>query len=257
MLLRIGEFSQRSGVSAKTLRFYDEAGLLKPAVVDSRTRYRYYLPHQLKDLASIRAFRELGLSIRDLRGLSRSTTDRLAILETAKTTLDQSLLKTLDALAWVNSLLSEPHASQSDVAVVLKNRRPMQVAGLVAEVSSYSEIGEVERDLLRCVPQAFRGPLQGVFWHRCSATFSGGSVVGEPFVELRRRIPVVSGFAVRNLPAHRIACAYAAADDDESATNAYGAIRKWMDARGYQPAGSTCEIYHGPILEIQYPVQTV
>jgi DNA-binding transcriptional MerR regulator len=52
---RIGEFADLSGVPAKTLRFYDEIGLLRPAAVDPRTRYRLYLPQQLEELASILA----------------------------------------------------------------------------------------------------------------------------------------------------------------------------------------------------------
>jgi DNA-binding transcriptional MerR regulator len=36
-LYRIGEFANLSGVSAKTLRYYDDIGLLRPASVNSRT----------------------------------------------------------------------------------------------------------------------------------------------------------------------------------------------------------------------------
>ena len=66
---RIGEFSNLSGVSAKTLRFYDEIGLLRPASVDSRTGYRHYLPQQLEQLASILALKNLGVSLADVRNL--------------------------------------------------------------------------------------------------------------------------------------------------------------------------------------------
>ena len=41
---RIGAFAQVSGVSAKTLRFYDQVGLLRPTRVDPRTGYRFYRP---------------------------------------------------------------------------------------------------------------------------------------------------------------------------------------------------------------------
>jgi DNA-binding transcriptional MerR regulator len=45
----IGAFAQVGGVSAKTLRFYDQIGLLRPTRVDPRTRYRFYQPRQLHD----------------------------------------------------------------------------------------------------------------------------------------------------------------------------------------------------------------
>ena len=38
----IGEFSKIGSVSTKTLRYYDEIGLLRPAYVDEENRYRYY-----------------------------------------------------------------------------------------------------------------------------------------------------------------------------------------------------------------------
>ncbi len=64
---RIGEFAYLGGVSAKTLRFYDEIGLLRPASVDARTGYRQYRPEQLEELASIVALKSLGLPLADVR----------------------------------------------------------------------------------------------------------------------------------------------------------------------------------------------
>ena len=41
-MIKIGDFSKLSLVSIKTLRYYDEMGLLKPINVDRFTGYRYY-----------------------------------------------------------------------------------------------------------------------------------------------------------------------------------------------------------------------
>ena len=38
----IKEFAELTGVSVRTLHYYDEIGLLTPAFVDSVTGYRYY-----------------------------------------------------------------------------------------------------------------------------------------------------------------------------------------------------------------------
>src|SRR6266702_6436875 len=91
---RIGEFAYLGGVSAKTLRFYDEIGLLRPASVDSRKGYRHYLPQQLEELASILALKNLGVSLAKLRELTRkrgSATERRSILNELKGTLEQSI----------------------------------------------------------------------------------------------------------------------------------------------------------------------
>ncbi|PWU21233.1 MAG: hypothetical protein C5B50_02280 [Verrucomicrobia bacterium] len=40
----IGEFSQITGLSAKTLRLYHEKAILVPSSVDEATGYRFYVP---------------------------------------------------------------------------------------------------------------------------------------------------------------------------------------------------------------------
>ncbi|MBO5653686.1 MAG: MerR family DNA-binding transcriptional regulator, partial [Clostridia bacterium] len=49
-LLRIGQFSKLGKITVKTLRYYDKIGLLKPAMIDSSSSYRYYTVEQLKTL---------------------------------------------------------------------------------------------------------------------------------------------------------------------------------------------------------------
>ena len=52
-MIRIGDFSKLSQLSVKTLRYYDELGLLKPVQVDPFTSYRYYAASQLPRLQAI------------------------------------------------------------------------------------------------------------------------------------------------------------------------------------------------------------
>jgi effector-binding domain-containing protein len=42
--------------------------------------------------------------------------------------------------------------------------------------------------------------------------------------------------------------------DDESAEQAYSAIRKWMNVRGYRLTGPKRELNLGQVLEIQFPL---
>jgi DNA-binding transcriptional MerR regulator len=49
-VLKIGEFARVGQVSIATLRHYEKAGLLKPAVLDPDTGYRYYSLDQLPRL---------------------------------------------------------------------------------------------------------------------------------------------------------------------------------------------------------------
>jgi PPM family protein phosphatase len=65
-LMAIGEFSDRSGLSAKRLRTYAAEGLLTPAAVDPGSGYRYYSPGQLADAKMIEALRQAGVPLADI-----------------------------------------------------------------------------------------------------------------------------------------------------------------------------------------------
>lgn len=65
-MFRIGDFSQLGQVSIRTLRLYDEMGLLKPAEVDDFTDYRYYSLGQLPRLNRIVALKDLGFSLKEI-----------------------------------------------------------------------------------------------------------------------------------------------------------------------------------------------
>jgi DNA-binding transcriptional MerR regulator len=68
-MFRIGDFSQLGQVSIRTLRLYDEMGLLKPAEIDKFTGYRYYSIEQLPRLNRILALKDLGLSLEQIGDL--------------------------------------------------------------------------------------------------------------------------------------------------------------------------------------------
>lgn len=66
-LYRIGEFSKICRLTVKTLRYYDQVGLLRPASVDDETGYRYYTSEQLSVTHRILALRQMGLSIQEIQ----------------------------------------------------------------------------------------------------------------------------------------------------------------------------------------------
>jgi DNA-binding transcriptional MerR regulator len=68
-MFRIGDFSQLGQVSVRTLRLYDELGLLKPAQIDKFTGYRYHAIEQLPRLNRILALKDLGLSLEQIADL--------------------------------------------------------------------------------------------------------------------------------------------------------------------------------------------
>lgn len=66
-LLPIGQFAALHGVNKKTLMWYDEVGLFRPAVVNSQNGYRYYSYQQSQTLETILLLREMGVSVKEIK----------------------------------------------------------------------------------------------------------------------------------------------------------------------------------------------
>ncbi len=66
-LLPIGQFAALHGVNKKTLMWYDEVGLFRPAAVNSQNGYRYYSYQQSQTLETILLLREMGVSVKEIK----------------------------------------------------------------------------------------------------------------------------------------------------------------------------------------------
>jgi DNA-binding transcriptional MerR regulator len=252
---QIGEFAELGGVSAKTLRFYHEIGVLRPASVDPRTGYRRYLSQQLEELASIIALKNLGLSLAQVRKLtakSASAPDRRFILHELKRNIEQSIEAATESLHRINAALDDLGQHRTPISVIVKRRPAVPIASLRVELKNYAEASQFEQALLNALPPECLGTLRGVLWHRCA---DSGSFEAEPFVTLKKRVQARGACDLKHLPAATLACAYSGLDD-ESAELTYAAIRRWMNVRGYCLAGPKRELNLGQMLEIQFPIRS-
>ena len=64
--MQIKEFAEFTGVSVRTLHYYDEIGLLTPAFVDKSTGYRFYDENSLIRMQEILFYRELDFSLKSI-----------------------------------------------------------------------------------------------------------------------------------------------------------------------------------------------
>ena len=250
---QIGEFAELCGVSAKALRFYDEVGVLRPASVNPRTRYRRYLPEQLEQMASILALKNLGVPlahIREFMAKSGASSGRRAILTELKLKVEHSIQTATQSLEWINSALDELNQCQTPISVIVKRRPAVRVASIRVKLNSYAEVTRFENELSDALPPECVGTLRGVLWHRCA---DSGSLEAEPFVELKKRAPLRGLYEVKELPPATLACAYSRICD-ENAEQAFVAVRRWIENRGYRLAGPKREIYLQNMLEIQFPL---
>lgn len=66
MKLQIKEFAELTGVSVRTLHYYDEIGLLKPSFVDEQNGYRFYDENSLERMQEILFYRELDFPLKSI-----------------------------------------------------------------------------------------------------------------------------------------------------------------------------------------------
>ncbi|WP_047152327.1 MerR family transcriptional regulator [Aneurinibacillus tyrosinisolvens] len=89
MAYTVKELAQLSGVSVRTLHYYDEIGLLNPAFLGDNG-YRYYEEDQLLQLQQILFFRELDFRLDDIQAILKSSTfDQIDALNSHKRLLEQ------------------------------------------------------------------------------------------------------------------------------------------------------------------------
>jgi MerR family copper efflux transcriptional regulator len=74
-MMTIGEAAARSGVPPKTIRFYEEAGIIKPAA-RRENRYRAYDEAGIETLRFIHRARGLGFSLKEVADLLALYRDR-------------------------------------------------------------------------------------------------------------------------------------------------------------------------------------
>ena len=179
--MAIGEFSERTGLSAKRLRTYAAEGLLAPAAVDPGSGYRYYSPAQLAEAKVIDALRHGGVALADIRAfLGRPSQEQLDVwmrrLETDANHRRQALILARQLLA-ANEDLSFPMADprseersmtrlrtagRSDIGRLRENNEDAIVSNerlaLVADGMGGHPGGEIAADVVAgLVPASFTG----------------------------------------------------------------------------------------------------
>jgi len=103
-LLKIGDFAKLADTNLRTLRYYEELGLLLPAA-RSPGGFRYYRHTDVNRLAMIRDLQSLGLQlerIRELMATREASANRVRFFERVRAALheqDRLLVERSEALA--------------------------------------------------------------------------------------------------------------------------------------------------------------
>lgn len=249
-MFRIREFSQLTRVSIKTLRHYDRLGLLVPAYVDPRTRYRHYAARQAPRLYHILALRDLGFPLAHvveiLAGESRTGSLR-RLLEQRRGEIRSQIAFERQRLAQVDAALLElgkgPRARPA-LRPVLRELPPMRVAARRLRVRDL-DLGAqqlfeaVEADAARAGVRR-SGPPVLVYHDRDHREAGADIEAGVPVLATARTAGRSRIRTLARVP--RAACVVYT-----GGTERWRAILRelltWLERRRLAPAGPTREVF--------------
>ena len=185
---RVGEVAKATGLTVRTLHYYDEIGLLVPAA-RTEAGYRVYLAADLERLYRIMRLRKIGMTLDDVR---RVLDDADWSLETALARhldqLDRQLAASQRLRASLGAVLSSAQPSTKDLINVLEDmtmidttvqrRIPALVYADIEAAYRYLtdvfgfEPGRLDRDEDGTVRHGEVGAGDGVIWlHRVAPEF--------------------------------------------------------------------------------------
>lgn len=145
-LLTIGQFAAIHGINKKTLMWYDEIGLFRPASVNPENGYRYYDYHQSPVLETILLLRDLDVSIHEIQDFmkDRSAGNLKQLLEEKMADLDKQIAH----LQAVRTTLSAHRQNMdtlltmdlSEISVVEREERCLVTVGIDRGTSFEREV---------------------------------------------------------------------------------------------------------------------
>jgi len=269
-MMRIGDFSKLSRVSIKTLRYYDEMGLLKPLSIDGSTGYRFYTASQLPRLNRILALKDLGFSLQQIGQVLNegvSSEQLYGMLRLKRAEVQQQILEEQERLARIESRLNmiAMEETMANYDVILKQVDAQLVAGVRETLSSYPEVGRLFNEVYGHLARSGVNGLTligAAIWHDNEHKTS--EIDGEAVVYLKQPIEASGRVRVYELPEALMASVIHKGAYNQF-SQAYEALGRWIEANGYTIVGPNREIYlecsepvrqddDSYVTEIQFPV---
>lgn len=144
----IGQFSKKTGVTIRALRFYDEKGLLKPSYLSPAGR-RYYNDHDVIILQSILTFKFLGYALDDIRDM----------LSSNEHNLHQSLLQQKQEMLLKKAQLEKTLATLEHALVLSEKREVVHTDVFLSLIHGLIRENEQKAYLKTVLPETFVSDL--------------------------------------------------------------------------------------------------
>jgi DNA-binding transcriptional MerR regulator len=267
-----GEFSKIARVSKRSLQYYDEIGLLKPAYTDAQSGYRYYSARQLPRLNRILALKELGLTLQQIARMLEddiSEDEIRGMLLMQKSQLEQSLMQDLQRFRRIELLLQHPTEQAPDV--VLKSVPAQRFLSMRTHISSLQTGWELILYMVRTLAQfAETRSINHFIAITHAETLTDDDIDVEFGFVLEENIdsPITISedydLTLNELPAVPTMATLVHLGGPATTNLAYGALGMWLEANNYGFTGPQREVFiefpfpandEDIVIEIQFPVK--
>lgn len=241
-LYKIGMFAQMNHITIKTLRFYEEQGLLLPAHVDGENGYRYYTMNQMADIQRITALKQAGFTLDDIKLINQGA-DTAYLLSSKKAALLKKIAELTSQIAVIDGYLSGP-AGTLDAPVLIRTIPAVTVASMKKRIDSYDELfslmpemgAEMERLGCRCALPEY------CFTHYLEPGFRDEHILIETCEAVTEKKEDSALVKFRELPEITAACIFHKGSYSNF-SESYAAILRFIEENGYKICGNIRENY--------------
>lgn len=241
-MLKIGEFSKLSHLTIKVLRFYEKEGLLIPVFIEALSNYRFYETSQLETAAKIKSYRQLGLSVKEIKAVF-SGVDINIILHEKATALIQEKQEIETLISKINFIL-ENKTMKYQVTEKVISEKIVYTSETV--LKTYSDamkwIPSVGKECLRLNPRIKCADPHYEFCEYLDGEYKESDIRvrhSEAVTSMGKENAIVK---FRILPAAKVLCIYHKGAYDKIG-EAYAFIMKYAEQNGYKNGGIVRECY--------------
>ncbi len=250
-LLSIGQVSEICRISVKTLRYYDKIGLLKPAYIDSVSRYRYYSKSQLALISFFKEMKLLGVSSDELRscfGNKDIAPEKVLALLDKKTSQVTKQLEELQKVQQRLAIAKQAYKQQVDrqpgniiikqiparLVVFIKSRLKHEFHAVTARMVELANLARENNFVFKSGLMTIFHDNYRVFDHKEGEI----EVCGEVFPDKSYKYPFI-----REIPSGLYASIIHKGGNSILFSETYPRLYEWIKQHRYEPVGPAINAY--------------
>lgn len=241
-LYKIGMFAAMNHVTVKALRFYEEQGLLIPALIHPETGYRYYTLSQMAVLHQITALKQAGFTLEEIARINAGA-DEEAVLLKKKAELLGKISELTRQIAVVDGYLSK-RKNRLSSPVLVKTIPGTTVAAMKIRIESYDGLFDrmpamgalMEKVGCECAVPEY------CFTNYLEPGYKDEDVLVEICESVVTAKEETGGLYLRTLPEIQAACIFHKGSY-RSFAESYETVLKYIEENGYEIAGEIRESY--------------